>query len=312
MSLSDHQTKLLEVIAKLPQKKIAQAITVFILIYIAYLCAQVTWLLLPQTKINNEISANISATKKFTAKNVNLSSLQSLNLFGRYNEPSVEQVIEVKDAPETRLNLTLTGVVASDDKNVGAAIIANAGKQNTYGIGEIITGTRATLEQVMNDRVLIKQSGRLETLMLDGFKYQKDTNLPVTKSLSARTKQKTKNKKRALDQRKNKALRVKMAQLKADIANNPAKITDYLKISPQKKQGKIIGYRLMPGKDSDFFRASGLKPGDVAIALNGFELSQPMQAAQALKALKEDTEVSLTIDRQGEINEILFSISKKL
>ena len=64
----------------------------------------------------------------------------------------------------------------------------------------------------------------------------------------------------------------------------------------------------MPGKNGEFFSASGLKAGDVAVQVNGFDLTIPSNAAQALQALKEQSEVSLLVDRNGEMTEILFSI----
>jgi len=315
MSLSDHQTKLLEILAKLPQKKIAQAITILLIIYIAYLAAQISWLLTPKSAVTSKTMVGSFSATKTTTNNVDISAIQALNLFGRYNEQIVESVVEVKDAPETQLNLTLTGVVASTEQAIGAAIIENNGKQNTYGIGDIITGTRATLAQVMSDRVLIKQVGRLETLMLDGFKYQKAgetkkrARINKAKPLSPRSSGLRASPQQPIDQRKNKALTEKMTHLKKDLASNPSKITDYLKISPLRKQGKVYGYRLLPSKDKEFFKAAGLKTGDIATQLNGFELSQPSQAALALKALREDSQVSLTIDRHGEIKQILFSIN---
>ena len=65
----------------------------------------------------------------------------------------------------------------------------------------------------------------------------------------------------------------------------------------------------MPGKDPTFFESSGLKSGDVAIQMNGFDLTAPREAAQALKSLKEEREVSLLLDRNGDMTEILFSIN---
>lgn len=312
MLLSDQLTSLFEVFAKLPQKKFAQAISVILLAYIAYLCAQLTWLFAPQG-VSGKNTNMLVSNKTESSHQVDITSLQALNLFGKYNQKNEEQVVEVKDAPETRLKLTLSGVVASEHPNIGAAIIENAGKQETYGVGDIIIGTRATLEQVLNDRVLIKQAGRLETLMLDGFEYQKiaANQIKPTKLQSRMIMNSPKQRdKHKLDQRKNSALKEKMAELKKNLADNPGRITDYLKISPQRVAGKIVGYRLMPGKEQAFFKASGLKQGDVATQMNGFELSEPAQAAQALQALREDTEISLTVDRHGEIMDILFSINK--
>ena len=64
----------------------------------------------------------------------------------------------------------------------------------------------------------------------------------------------------------------------------------------------------MPGKDPTFFESAGLKTGDVAIQMNGFDLTAPREAAQALQSLKEQREVSLLLDRNGDMTEILFSI----
>jgi len=311
MPLSDLLTLFTEVFAKLPQKKIAQAISLLLLGYIAYLCAQITWLLVPQQFSAKSIKYQSNIKNKTPVSNtqIDLSSLQALNLFGFYKTKADEKstTVVIKNAPETRLNLTLTGVVASNNINIGAAIIENAGTQTTYGLGENITGTRATLERVMTDRVLIKQAGRLETLMLDGINYQK---VSVTAEAAGTNSLKRSSAKQKIDQRKNAFLNKKMRQLKKDLSKDPSKITDYLKISPKRNAGKIVGYRLMPGKERKFFQAAGLKFGDVAIQMNGLDLSKPAQAAQALKALREDTEISLTVDRQGEITEILFSINK--
>ncbi len=318
MPLSDQFTSLADILSRLPQKKIAQIISVLLIVYLAYLSAQITWLFFATPDRNMGIITNNSKvnSQQNRIQGINLNKVNSLNLFGRYQAVAMpDEVIEVKDAPETRLNLTLTGVVASSEKNAGAAIIENAGQQETYGIGEKIKGTRATLAQVMRDRVLIKQAGRLETLMLDGFEYKKVASSPTQKS-SALTKVKAQNtykqntKRQRIDLRKNKALAQRMAQLKQDLAQNPAKLTDYIKISPARRDGRITGYKLLPGKDKDFFKSAGLRTGDIAIAMNGYDLTQPAQAAQALKALREDTEISLTVDRQGSTSEILFSINK--
>ncbi len=304
-----------ELLAKLPQQKIAKGISALLLIYIAYLAAQVTWMLVPQEQANKFSPTSVTTNTSNTAFKANLSGLNALNLFGEYGEEPVEQNIEIQDAPETRLNLTLSGVVASDVQSTAAAIIENNGKQETYGIGETITGTRAVLNSVANDRVLIKQSGRLETLMLDGFDYDKaaySTPRALPKSTNKKnTKSRYPNKAKArvIDQRSNRELSKRASTLKKDINEDPGKITNHLKIAPKRTNGKVIGYRLMPGKKPEFFKASGLKSGDVAVQMNGFDLSEPSEAAQAMRALKQEKEVSLLVDRNGEMTEILFSIN---
>jgi len=318
MQLPSNFSSVADFFSQLPQQKIAKVISVLLLVYIAYVFAQITWLVAPSGEY--QASSNITAKKaKQNTKisTVSLSSLKSLNLFGLYTDKIEEvEIVETENVPETQLNLTLTGVVASDNKAISAAVIENSGKQDTYSPGETITGTRAVLDSVFSDRVFLKHSGKLETLMLDGFDYTEKakTIRPAATNRSSFTKKKSPRSKSRLtspnvvDHRTNKMLSKNAKLLKEDINADPSKITDYLKISPKRKDGKIIGYRLMPGRNAAFFQNSGLKSGDVAIQMNGYDLTAPSEAAQALSALKQDKEVSLLIDRNGELNEILFSI----
>ncbi|MBL4940693.1 MAG: type II secretion system protein GspC [Colwellia sp.] len=333
MALSDNLTSLSVALAvvreKTPQQKIAQAISLLLLVYIAFVAAKITWLMVPQKQVaNNTATSKYTAQKNYSGQSFNISALQSLNLFGQYNEQVKEDLVEqVTDAPETRLQLTLSGVVASDKAETSAAIIENKGKQETYGIGDIIKGTRASLEQVLTDRVIIKQSGRLETLMLDGADYnqpaqrianknvnQKSNSKQGSKSLKQRELHNSpqrltpKLKSSVVDQRSNNNLSRSAQRLRTDLKNDPGKITDYLRISPARKGGKIVGYRLSPGKNPEFFKLSGLKTGDVAVQMNGHDLLVPMEAAQAMSALKTQRDISLLVERKNDLIEILFSI----
>jgi general secretion pathway protein C len=318
MQLPSNFSSVVYFFSQLPQQKIAKVISVLLLAYIAYTFAQITWLVAPSGQYHTTSNVTVKITEQNTKiANISLAGLKTLNLFGLYTDEIEEiETTEVENAPETQLNLTLAGVVASNDKATSAAVIEHSGKQDTYSPGETITGTRAVLETVFRDRVILKHTGKFETLMLDGFDYNETTKItkPKTENRSSLTQKKRKkiNNKltspNVVDQRTNKMLTNSARSFKEDINSDPSKITDYLKISPKRKDGKIIGYRLMPGKNSEFFQNSGLKSGDVAIQMNGYDLTAPSEAAQALSALKQDKEVSLLIDRNGELNEILFSI----
>lgn len=322
MALTNNLTSFSAALVKLPQQKIAQAMSVLLLIYIAFMVAKITWLVAPGT--NQAISIGGTGSIKLVQgqsgdKNHDLSKLQALNLFGKYTTQEKEVVVEqITNAPETRLQLTLSGLVASDDAKIAAAIIENKGKQETYGIGDIIKDTRASLEQVLIDRVIIKQSGRAETLMLDGADYNQPAQTVSHKQES--TKQSAKQNQNnvsqrpteatasVVDQRSNKSLSQSAQQLRIDLNNDPGKITDYLRISPARKAGEIVGYRLSPGKNPDFFNLSGLKSGDVAVQMNGYNLLAPLEAAQAMSALKTERDITLLVDRNSDLIQILFSI----
>jgi len=320
MQLPINSSELSELWQKLPQQRIALAIVAVLVIYLAYLFAQMTWLLAGNQSSQFVPTSPTSSVKGNQPVDINVNAIKQLHLFGRFDESKVVETVQVQDAPETSLRLTLSGTVASDNPKIAAAIIEHNGKQETYGIGDKITGTRATLEQVTFDRVIIKHSGKLETLMLDGFEYSKNARgVPVKANTQSRSSNRNPRKEKAaqkeptvVDHRDNQALSQSATELKNVLSDDPAKIIDYLKITPHREGGSIVGYRLMPGKNPEFFAQSGLKSGDVAIQINGLDLTVPSDAAQAIQSLKDAQEVSLLVDRNGEINEILFSITSEL
>ena len=277
MALPTSMTDLTSLFSLLAHKRVAQLVMAVLLIYIANIFANITWSVVPQAQssYNTAIKGGAQGYKNDrTNQTIDITKIQSLNLFGQSDEAAVEEPeIEVANVPETKLNLILSGLVASDDKSTSAAIIEYQGKQETYGVGDVILGTRANLEQVLMDRVLIKQSGRLETLMLDGFDYSQPAQKISTQGSSQNTGAQF-NDSGVVDQRDNKALTASAKNLRQELANDPAKISDYLRISPKRNDGKIIGYTLRPGKKPEFFKLSGLKAGDVAVEMNGYDFNR--------------------------------------
>ena len=108
MQLPNNLASLTEMLAKLPQQQIARTISGLLMVYIAYLAAQVTWMYVPSDKISSQSSKSLPAFANNKQSSINVAELEKLHLFGIYNALPVEKVIEIQDAPETRLNLTLS------------------------------------------------------------------------------------------------------------------------------------------------------------------------------------------------------------
>ena len=87
------------------------------------------------------------------------------HLFGRADlKATAERGVK---APETKLNLLLSGVVASRDEHQAVAFIA-AGRgapEKAYGIDERLPGG-AILKEIYEERVLLEYRGRMENLTL--------------------------------------------------------------------------------------------------------------------------------------------------
>ncbi|MCG6873280.1 MAG: hypothetical protein LJE84_13420 [Gammaproteobacteria bacterium] len=94
---------------------------------------------------------------------VSLTEIVNAQLFGR---PTAGPVVVA--APETRLQLRLSGVMASNDGRHAAAVISvESGPAQAYRVGEVIEGTDARVQAVQADHVVLERGGRQETLSLE-------------------------------------------------------------------------------------------------------------------------------------------------
>ncbi|MCJ8352213.1 type II secretion system protein GspC [Moritella sp.] len=280
-----------QLIIKLPQQQIATCCCYLLLTVFCYQSALLTWQLWSTTSGSATSWQPISSRASNQVNNYELNTLRNLNLFGKQQtEKQVAVVVQNIDAPKTRLRLTLTGLVASSEPSLALAIIEYKGKQETYAIDDEIGSTRAMLKQVHPDRVLIEYQGNLETLMLDGEDFSRE--------ISQQQPRETSSGKAPRD----------LSNLRKTLLKNPASITDYVRISPVRKNGKLSGYRVNPGKNRQLFKDVGLKPNDLAVSLNGYDLTDTRQAMEVAKQLKDLTEMSLTVERDGQLHSIYLSI----
>lgn len=102
-----------------------------------------------------------AATKSMSARNIN-----QWHLFGQAQKKKAITAATPITAPETKLNLKLNGIIASDGKNTAGAIIEKSvGNQEYFSIGDTISNG-VTLKEVYKDRIILSRNGRLETLSL--------------------------------------------------------------------------------------------------------------------------------------------------
>jgi len=95
-----------------------------------------------------------------------LNSVSALHLFGKADAPESVPVQSVINAPETRLSLTLKGIVAASSGAQGRALIAEgSATEKVYKVGDVLSGG-AVLHEVLTDKVILKRGGRFETLTL--------------------------------------------------------------------------------------------------------------------------------------------------
>lgn len=263
---------------------------------IAYQIALLTWSVYPVKKSTYSWTA---PAKTSTDKQLILSTekLQQQHLFGRYQGDTINIVQqEQTEAPKTRLNLTLVGIVAASEPELSSVIIEHKKVQDSYFIDSEIDDTNATVTEIYSDRIIISVNGEKQTLILDGLEQDNKKMAQIENGqVSSRP-----------ESRENGSKEIELDR--QALLQNPEKLLDYIRISPVREGNQIKGYRVSPGKDPDLFTEAGLEEGDLAIELNGVDLTDISQAMGLMKEFPNMTEMSLTVDRDGELHELFFSI----
>ena len=284
------------------QKQLHTIVVVLLSLYLIAFAAKLVWRIIPEPQLSATptVSRAPVISSSSGQNGVNIAKIQQLNLFGNAAAKPAEPVAEVTDAPETRLNLTLTGVVASSEQEAGTAIIENRGSQTVYGLGEKIEGTNATLQKVYNDRVIIKNGVRNETLMLDGIDYDEANR---RREMQARNRPEPEELEEDTVELSDEAL-----EATAALRERPANFTDFISISPKTEEGQLIGYQVSPGKEPELFKSAGLQAGDVITQINGLDLTDLQQSQEALSELRNAQTIELTIIRDGGLTTLYLDL----
>ncbi len=280
------------------QSPASVALTLILLSVSAWMLGKMVWMVQDTPAVSSQWSPSVGNSKPVNNQGLDISGLQKGILFGEYSESKPEVVVQqVVDAPKTRLNLTLVGVVASNNAEKNLAVIANRGSQATYGINEVIDGTRVKLKAVQPDRVIIDNSGRDETLMLQGIDYAKRS--PMAARPQPRRAERTNS---------NEVNEEQLAEIQQTILKNPQDIFQYVRLSQVKEDDTILGYRVSPGKNSALFESVGLENGDIATEFNGFDLTSPDVMNELAVAVSEMTEINLSVLRDGQQHDIYIPL----
>lgn len=219
-----------------------------------------------------------------------MQAVANAHLFGHAEAPRDDLAAAAADAPETRLNLKLRGILAADDPEYSRAIITSGNQDKVYSVGDAVAGG-ASVEAVLADRVLLRRGGQLETLRLP--RESMDSGVTMTEAAPEPPPTQAPD----------------MADLRAEIAADPTKLSELIRYSPVLEDGAVRGYRIYPGRDRARFSQLGLQPGDIVTAINGVDLSDPRQAAEMMNSLTDASDVTLTVERNGVPQQVSLSAS---
>jgi len=283
-----------------PEQVIAKAsqflpfwISLLFAILIGYYLAKIVWLLYPGADETPWVPPSAPAVVRTMATpggDRNYRAILDSHLFGTANAESAPAVVEeTDDAPDTRLNLKLRATVSADEQTIAHAIIADgSGKEHVYFVHDSIPGG-ATLHRVYPDRVILNRGGVLEALRLPkdfaGKSASSARRSPVTRTAQS----------------------ANMQQL---ISRNAASLNEIIRPQPFMPNGQLKGYRVFPGRNRQQFMALGLRPGDLVTEINGVALNNPAQGMEIFRTLSNSSQVTVTVVRNGQNQNITLDASK--
>ncbi|ENN98121.1 MULTISPECIES: type II secretion system protein GspC [Pseudoalteromonas] len=306
--------QLKQFLTRLPHAKLSAVVTLLVVVYLAYLLSKLVWLVWPQPVSTPLTPSHYSAGSK-ASSTTSVQNIIEQFLFGKKtvtNKTNTAQQNEViNNAPETRLSINLTGIVAvSNDDKAGIAIIESQGRQVSYLVEEVVQGTRAEVAQILPDRVILSVNGRFETLMLDGLDFSKKVSMPVLAAREAQDMgpQKIEQSELQINATADPDVKEAIIETREELLEEPGKLFDYIRVSQAMNDGELIGYRLSPGKEPELFKQMGLQNNDLAVAINGYQLTDLKQAMAAMNELRNSTDATITIERDGEQIDVLFSL----
>lgn len=271
-----------------------------LIIAIAWVLAQLTWLAVPSPDQPGAAAlpqppVAVAATPGQVDTLQLADRVASMHLFGRAAAPVAGG--EPVNAPETNLNVTLHGIIAASDPDESRAIISagsGANDSKSYRIGASIPGG-ASIHGIYADRVILSRNGRLEALKLP----QTDENHGSIRRVPQQAPQATQPQP------------VQERRVPPRLRHSVAAMGHLLRAQRAVVNGKLVGYRVYPASNPAEFIAAGLQPGDVIKAVNGKSLSNPANLMALMGHYKAGEPIHLTVERNGQTKQIQVSAPQR-
>jgi general secretion pathway protein C len=268
-----------------------------LVLLIAWQLAKIIWMLVPGSAVGGAVTVpdTLPAQAPSPGDSPDVTAIANSHIFGVADAETAAPAPVVApddDLADTRLvNLTLNGTVASEIPRYSIAIISDGGKdQEVYIIGDSV-GNNTTLHAIYPDRVVLNEKGVLTNLKLP--REFEDAPVSNSRRESVATRQ--------IDDTQS---------IQAVVTQNLTKLTDVIRPTPYRVGGEQVGFRVYPGRDRKQFAALGLKPGDIITDIDGQTLSDASQAMQIFQSLGSAEEVTVNLDRDGQIETLTLRTSQ--
>lgn len=211
------------------------------------------------------------------------------------------------NAPQTNLDLTLRGTLATEDPKNALAIIADGEDvERTYAVGAELPG-EAVLRAVYRDRVILNRAGELETLPLRNPDRQLASGESTRGTSGSNGNRSGDGRQRpTMDQLRAEA--DELARAAEQFRNDPAALARQFTAVPVQEDGNLVGVRLRASGNSTLLSRIGLRGSDVVTAVNGVPLNDYSRANEVMSQLQSGTDFQVTVLRNGREQQVNVSL----
>lgn len=295
-----------------------RAVVLLACLWMLAAAVQLFWALFPvapATRLEGAVinpPAQVMANTSSRAQ-VDIEALRGWSLFGEPGavadvEVAEESASEVRSAREgiergareSRLELTLRGIIAFNAAGEGSAVIEHRGRQAIYSVDdELPVAGRVLLAKVMPDQVVLDNGGTYELLRLYPPSAL-DAQLTGAQNGVPRTARPAASAATVVDRRMDPESAALAAEYRDQLYEDPQSLAELVRISAVREEGILRGYRVTPGQHRKQFEQLGFRPGDLVVAVNGLSLSDPANTMRLYQAMRSASEVSFDLLRGAE------------
>lgn len=286
-------------------------LTLVLIVALCFRLAELTWRVVPINQTEEIIPPELPTAPAQIAKPVIETSISQSSLFGRVEIAVTPTAQEQVVVPETRLNLTLLGVIASSVVGTAKAIISDAsGSEEYYSIGMQVPGG-ASLEEIHSDYVMLKRNNRMEILRLPvdesspGQAMNVASAQPNISAPPAGRHVLPPNNTGGTDNRSTGAM---LHEYRDALNQDPQSVMDLVRAEPVREGDKLVGYRISPGRDRQLLSRFGLRAGDVVTMVNGVRLDNPVKGLEIIQNLQTAGQVNIEVMRNGVTQGFSFAV----
>lgn len=260
-------------------------------------------LLLYATPLKQNYSHNrfsqVTSQPRLSTSTITISALLQAHLFGKSSTQKQKATQSATQLPKTNLTDKLHGIYYSSNPEVSFAMIATGNdKSATYHVNESLPGG-ALIHKIRPKEVILLRNGRYESLRLIGYREEMPHK---SKGQHAKNMHNNRFAKKSPEKL--------LGHYQHQLRTKPNRLMKLMRISPAKQNGRLIGYRLKPGKEPGLLSRFNLQSGDILTTINGVKLDSPLKGLGVIQQLGTANQIDLQVLRNGETIFLSFAVEK--